>query len=201
MVATVENKATVDCPGDTSQLRTARSGTAFHRERYGNRHSRGKTRGHLRHVRAGRQFDDPAAWRNRAGPGHCLPPGRPDGWADLGRERGRSRQPVPFHRSPGPGRRRARRGRGFRARLFARHARAGGRRQRHEPPDSRRGALQLANAAHERRKRRASHGTVAASRTCRRTVPPGDYRRPHARRRRFHVGPPDPARTAASTAP
>ena len=43
------------------------------------------------------------------------------------------------------------------------------------------------------RKRRRGPGTACGKPSSRRAVPPGDYRRPHARRRRLHAGRADPA--------
>ena len=126
----------------------------FARPRHGHRHPAGQARADLRGLRAGRQLDHPQIRRHRPGPDDLRATGRADGrpiWVESEpgqgstfhftarfepRPRGRS---SPAHHEPP---------------RSARAARAGRRRQRHEPPHPGRNADQLAHAAHGGRRRR-----------------------------------------------
>ena len=70
---------------------------AVHGERHRHRHPARKARDDLPSLRAGRQLDNPAIWRHRAGPDHRGPPRRPDGRHDQGGERAGPRQHVHLH--------------------------------------------------------------------------------------------------------
>ena len=120
-----------------------------------------KQQRHLRGRSRRPTLDHAALRRHRAGPGDLRAAGRADGRPHLGRERAGPGQPLPLHRAlrpAGDGRRPTAAAAGE----AARPARAGRRRQRHEPPHPRGDADPLADAADHGRRRAGGAGRAGA---------------------------------------
>jgi len=99
------------------------------------RHSPGEAAVHLLGLRSGRRVHHTALWWHRAGAGHRHPAGPGAGWGAAGPERGGPGQHLLVQRDVrGHAAERRAPGAGRRPRA-GRTAGAGGRRQRHQPPE------------------------------------------------------------------
>ena len=150
------------------------------RPRHGHRHRAREACGNLRPIHPGRQLDDAALRRDRAGARHLHAPDEGDGRPHLGGEPTGPGQHVLLHRAV----RRPRRGRGP-ARAAASgpagSAHPGGGRQRHQPHDPRRAADPLGHETDARGGRPGRPRGDQAGRRCRRAVSAGPPRRHDAR--------------------
>ena len=88
-----------DCPG-VARIDFGRgSGTAFHGDRHGHRHSAGEAAENFRGLRASGLHHDAEIWRHGIGAGHLRTTCGADERAHLGGKRSGTRQHVSFHRA------------------------------------------------------------------------------------------------------
>ena len=183
----------VDVEGDAGRRRRR---LPRRRLRHGDRHPGREARRDLRPVRAGRRLDHPSLRRDGARPVDLGPARRPDGRADLGRERGRAGEHVPLRRPARPPPRPPGRPAGRRGPTAPPRPPAGPRRrrQRDEPPHPRRDPVRLGDVPGGRRRRPGGPRGAGRGVGPRRAVRRRPDRRDDARHGRLRPRPTDPRR-------